>query len=68
MPRVGFEPMIPAFERRKTVHALERAAIVIGQLLTSGLLILKVVCLGIQFLYLELSQIWQIGKVLKNNL
>jgi hypothetical protein len=28
--RVGFEPTIPAFERAKTVHALERAATVIG--------------------------------------
>jgi hypothetical protein len=30
MPRVGFEHMIPVFERAKTVHALDRAAIVIG--------------------------------------
>jgi hypothetical protein len=30
MPRVGFEPTIPAFERAKTVHALDRAATVIG--------------------------------------
>jgi hypothetical protein len=30
MPSVGFEPMIPAFERAKTVHALDRAATVIG--------------------------------------
>jgi hypothetical protein len=30
MPRVGFEPMIPAFEQVKTVHALDRAATVIG--------------------------------------
>jgi hypothetical protein len=28
MPRVGFERTIPAFERAKTVHALDRAAIV----------------------------------------
>jgi hypothetical protein len=27
MPRVGFEPKIPVFERSKTVRALERAAI-----------------------------------------
>jgi hypothetical protein len=27
---VGFEPTIPAFEREKTVHALDRAATVIG--------------------------------------
>jgi hypothetical protein len=30
MPIVGFEPTIPAFERTKTVHALDRAATVIG--------------------------------------
>jgi hypothetical protein len=28
MPWVGFEPTIPASERAKTVHALDRAAIV----------------------------------------
>jgi hypothetical protein len=30
MPRVGFDPTIAAFERAKTVHALDRAAAVIG--------------------------------------
>jgi hypothetical protein len=30
MPQVGFEPTIPVFERPKTVHALDRAATVIG--------------------------------------
>jgi hypothetical protein len=30
MPWMGFETTIPAFERAKTVHALDRAAIVIG--------------------------------------
>jgi hypothetical protein len=30
MPLVGFEPIMPAFERVKTVNALERAATVIG--------------------------------------
>jgi hypothetical protein len=30
MPVVGFEPTIPAFERAKTVHALDCAATVIG--------------------------------------
>jgi hypothetical protein len=30
MPRVGFEPMIPMLEQAKTVHALHRAATVIG--------------------------------------
>jgi hypothetical protein len=29
-PRVGFEPMIPVFERAKTVHALDSAATVIS--------------------------------------
>jgi hypothetical protein len=29
-PRVGFERMIPVFERAKTAHALDRAATVIG--------------------------------------
>jgi hypothetical protein len=32
MPCVGFEPTIPASERAKTVHALERSATVTGQL------------------------------------
>jgi hypothetical protein len=31
MPHVGFEPTIPVFEGAKTVHALERAATVIGK-------------------------------------
>jgi hypothetical protein len=30
MPRVGFEPTIAVFEQAKTVHALERAATMIG--------------------------------------
>jgi hypothetical protein len=30
MPRVGFEPTIPVFERAKNVHAVDRAATVIG--------------------------------------
>jgi hypothetical protein len=33
MPLVGFEPTIPVFERTKTVHALDRAATVIGDFL-----------------------------------
>jgi hypothetical protein len=31
MPRMGFEPTIPVFERAKSVHALDREATVIGQ-------------------------------------
>jgi hypothetical protein len=30
MPRVGFEPVIPVLKRAKTVHALDRAATVMG--------------------------------------
>jgi hypothetical protein len=30
MPRVGFEPSTPVFERAKTVHVLHLAATVIG--------------------------------------
>jgi hypothetical protein len=37
MPWVGFEPTIPAFERAKTVHALDRAATVIGRHITHAL-------------------------------
>jgi hypothetical protein len=32
MPRVGFEPTIQMFERAKMVHALDRAANVIGSM------------------------------------
>jgi hypothetical protein len=31
MPQVGFEPTILVFKRAKTVHALDRAATVIGE-------------------------------------
>jgi hypothetical protein len=31
MPRVGFEPTIPVFERAKTVHASDRAPTVVGK-------------------------------------
>jgi hypothetical protein len=36
IPGVGFEPTIPWFEREKTVHALHRAAAVIGIYATSS--------------------------------
>jgi hypothetical protein len=35
MPWVGVEPTIPVFERAKTVHALDRAATVIGYWVTT---------------------------------
>jgi hypothetical protein len=41
MPRVGFEPIIPEFERTKTVHALDRTAIAIGESLFCMLKIIK---------------------------
>jgi hypothetical protein len=34
MPQVGFKPKTPVFEREKTVHALDRAATVIGRFKT----------------------------------
>jgi hypothetical protein len=34
MPLVGFEPMIPMFERENGFRALGRAAIVIGQFIS----------------------------------
>jgi hypothetical protein len=33
MPRVGFEPTIPVFERAKMVHTLDRATTVIGEVI-----------------------------------
>jgi hypothetical protein len=33
MPQLGFEPTIPVFERAKTVHASDRAATVVGDVL-----------------------------------
>jgi hypothetical protein len=32
MPQVGFDRTLPGFQRAKTVHALDRAATVIGKL------------------------------------
>jgi hypothetical protein len=37
---VGFEPTIPAFERAKTVHALDRPATVIGNDIVYPLVVL----------------------------
>jgi hypothetical protein len=44
MPRVGFEPKIPVFERVKTVHALDRAATMIGYLYNSLGVLLQEPC------------------------
>jgi hypothetical protein len=41
MPQVGFEPTIPAFERAKTIHSLDRAATVTGTLIISSRLKMK---------------------------
>jgi hypothetical protein len=36
MPRVGLEPTISAFERAKAVHAVDRAATVIAQFISTA--------------------------------
>jgi hypothetical protein len=41
MPRVGFEPTTPVFERTQTVHVLERAATLIGNGTVYTTIILK---------------------------
>jgi hypothetical protein len=53
MSRVGFKPTIPAFERAKTVHALDCAATAIGTFLSHVLLMM--------FVYWIYSQVdWRI--------
>jgi hypothetical protein len=47
--RVGFEPKIPAFERAKTVHALNRAATVTGILLIISVAFLSLSHIHVQF-------------------
>jgi hypothetical protein len=47
MPRVGFEPTIPVFERAKTVHALDGAATVIGSLSPIASFLLRFEFLGV---------------------
>jgi hypothetical protein len=42
MPRVGFEPMIPVFDRANTFHALDRGARVIGIFLYTSVKLLPV--------------------------
>jgi hypothetical protein len=61
MPWVRFEPTIPVLERAKTVHALDRAATVIGSLLTSSWNIQESISLGIyqyRFIYLWFPLLW----------
>jgi hypothetical protein len=41
MPQVGIEPMIPVFEPAKTLHALDRAATMIGLQLTGFVNLLR---------------------------
>jgi hypothetical protein len=51
MPRVGFEPTIPVFERAKTVHGFDAAATVIGyglitlMLIKHGIMLPTLICL-----------------------
>jgi hypothetical protein len=49
MPWVGFETTIPASERAKTVHALDRSATVTGKTVLDVLNILY--CVGLQILF-----------------
>jgi hypothetical protein len=42
MPRVGFEPTIPTFERSKTVHVLDCAATAIGTLIMGKYIIVTI--------------------------
>jgi hypothetical protein len=57
MLRVGFEPTIPAFERAKTLHALDLAATVIGNIFNTYYLFtlnkhpLNCICLRLVFTY-----------------
>jgi hypothetical protein len=51
MLRVRFEPTIPVFEQAKTVHALDRAATVIGSEEGYSCEILANVLLSITFVY-----------------
>jgi hypothetical protein len=53
MPWVGFEPTIPAFERAKTVHVLDRAANVIGISVLYKSKFVPVLNLGIEWLILR---------------
>jgi hypothetical protein len=47
MPQVKFEPTIPVFEQAKTVHALDRAASVLGMIfIIFGLNSITYPCLG----------------------
>jgi hypothetical protein len=41
--QLGFEPPIPAFNRAKTVHGLDQAATVIGNLVSGNINITKLV-------------------------
>jgi hypothetical protein len=43
MPGMGFEPTIPVFERAKTLHALDRAAIAIDTCYYYVLKLIKIV-------------------------
>jgi hypothetical protein len=45
MPRVGFDPTIPVFERAKAFHALDHAAVVIGFLLVESVKYIKTLIL-----------------------
>jgi hypothetical protein len=62
MPRVGFEPKIPLFERTKAVHALDGAATVIGFVHATNVKLTRM-CLYISnFLFFYLSLFCRLGR------
>jgi hypothetical protein len=67
MPWVGFKPTIPASERAKTVHALDRVATLIGNIFSSVRIILRIYlnALKVNFqppLYLQHEVSWSFYK------
>jgi hypothetical protein len=66
MPQVGFELTIPVFERVKTVHALDRAATVIGTNLPLPYLICTLLCvLKIRVLFFCAVTLGNVGGALR---
>jgi cobalamin synthase len=61
MPQLGFETTIPVFERSKTVHALDRAATVVGTVgVTLGnFVVILTTSFGMSVIYEYLCRCWQ---------
>jgi hypothetical protein len=56
MPRLGFDPTTPVFGRKKSVHALNSAATVIG---INGMRQMYISMVVLRFLTLQLQRIWE---------